>query len=155
MKEHHYLSNITWTGNTGEGTRTPRSYDRAHTIQVAGKPVIPGTSEVSIAGNKVRYNPEELLLSAISACHMLTYLYLCSQNNITIIAYTDKATGTMAETPDGGGHFTETVLKPEITISGSPNHALLQQLHHDANKQCYIASSCNFPVRHEPVYFFE
>ncbi|MEO6521216.1 MAG: OsmC family protein [Mucilaginibacter sp.] len=155
MKEHHYLTNITWTGNTGEGTKTPRSYERDHTIQVEGKPAIPGTSEVSMLGNKVRYNPEELLLAALSACHMLVYLYLCSQNKIVVTAYIDKATGTMQDTPDGGGHFTEAILKPEITINGEVERLLLQQLHQDANKQCYIANSCNFPVRHEPVYFFE
>jgi organic hydroperoxide reductase OsmC/OhrA len=155
MSEHHYLTNITWTGNTGQGTKTVRGYDREHTIQVEGKPVIPGTSEVSIQGNKVKYNPEELLLSALSACHMLVYLYLCAKANVVVTAYVDKATGTLVETADGGGHFTEAILKPEITIQGEVDADLLNQLQHDANKQCYIASSCNFPVRHQPVYVFE
>ncbi|WP_255563652.1 OsmC family protein [Mucilaginibacter rivuli] len=154
MKEHHYLSTITWTGNTGQGTKAYTAYERDHTIQVAGKPEIPGTSEVSVRGSLTRYNPEEMLLSALSACHMLWYLHLCSVNKVIVTAYIDKAEGTMAVTPDGSGQFTEVTLKPEITISGKPDEALLEKLHYDTNKLCNIARSVNFQVHHEAVYTF-
>jgi organic hydroperoxide reductase OsmC/OhrA len=152
MKLHHYAATITWTGNTGKGTKDARSYERDHTIVVAGKPEIPGTSEVSMLGNKVRYNPEELLLASLSACHMLWYLYLCAQEGIVVTAYVDAAKGTMQSTPDGGGRFAEVVLQPVITIDGIIEEEKLNALHHQANKLCYIANSCNFPVRHQPVY---
>ena len=152
MKQNHYEATITWTGNTGEGTSNARSYERDHTISVAGKPEIPGTSEVSMLGNKVRYNPEELLLASLSACHMLWYLYLCAQAGIIITAYTDAATGTMQSEADGGGRFTEVVLHPTITITGAANEEQLNALQHEANRLCFIANSCNFPVRHQPVY---
>ena len=154
MKEHHYYPIITWTGNKGEGTKNYKAYERDHTIEVAGKPVIPGTSEVSYLGNQSRYNPEEMLTASLSACHMLWYLHLCAVNNIVVTAYTDKPVGTMQNTPDGGGHFTEVVLMPEITIEGTADESLLQQLHQQANKLCFIANSCNFPVRHQPIYLF-
>jgi organic hydroperoxide reductase OsmC/OhrA len=155
MNQHHYLTTITWTGNTGTGTSSYRAYERDHTIQVAGKPDIPGTSDVSVMGNKTRYNPEEMLLSALSGCHMLWFLHLCSVNKIVVTAYVDKAEGIMAVTPDGSGQFTEAILKPEITISGQADQALLEKLHHDTNKLCNIARSVNFPVHHEAVYRFE
>ena len=155
MKEHHYLTTITWTGNTGQGTKAYTAYERDHTIQAEGKPEIPGTSEVSVRGSKTRYNPEEMLLSALSACHMLWFLHLCSVNKIIVTAYVDKAEGTMAVTPDGSGQFTEAVLKPEITISGLADPELLEKLHHDTNKLCNIARSVNFTVRHEARYVFE
>jgi len=154
MNEHHYLTTITWTGNTGTGTSSYRAYERDHTIQVTGKPAIPGTSEVSVRGSLSRYNPEEMLLSSLSACHMLWYLHLCSVNKVIVTAYVDKAEGTMAVTPDGSGQFTEAVLKPEITISGIADRQLLDKLHHDTNKLCNIARSVNFPVKHAPVYIF-
>lgn len=152
MKEHNYTTVITWTGNKGSGTSTLKSYERDLTMAVSGKPEIPGTSEVSIEGNKVRYNPEELLQCAISSCHMLSFLYLCAKSGVVVTAYTDNATGTMKDTPDGGGHFTEITLKPEITIVGEIDSEKLARLHHEANKICYIAKSCNFPVYHQPVY---
>lgn len=154
MKQHHYAATITWTGNKGDGTKDARSYERDHTIVVTGKPEIPGTSEVSMLGNKVRYNPEELLLASLSACHMLWYLYLCAQAGVVVTAYVDAATGTMQSEADGGGRFTEVVLHPTITIAGTVPEEKLNELQHEANRLCFIAASCNFPVRHQPVYEF-
>ncbi len=153
MKHHHYEATITWTGNQGEGTKDARSYERDHIISVIGKPEIPGTSEVSMLGNKVRYNPEELLLASLSACHMLWYLYLCAQAGVVVTAYVDAATGTMQSETDGG-HFTEVVLHPTITIETPAPEEKLNALQHQANQLCFIANSCNFPVRHQPVYEF-
>lgn len=154
MKTHHYKTTITWTGNTGQGTQSYQSYERDHIIQAQGKPEIPGTSEVSYRGNMVRYNPEELLLASLSSCHMLWYLHLCSVNNVVITAYVDYAEGTMQNTSNGGGHFTQAILKPQITIAGQADTTLLDNLHQQANKLCFIASSCNFPVLHEATYQF-
>ena len=154
MKTHQYHLTIVWTGNKGEGTKTYNAYERDHTIEANGKPVIFGTSEMSYLGNKTRYNPEELLVASLSSCHMLWYLHLCAVNKIMVTGYTDTAIGTMQSLPDGSGHFTEVILKPEITISGFISHKLLQQLQQQANKFCFIANSCNFPVKHEPQYFF-
>ena len=154
MNNHHYHLTVTWTGNLGEGTKTYKAYERDHTIEVSGKPVIPGTSEVSYLGNQKRYNPEELLVASLSACHMLWYLHLCAMNKIIVTAYEDKATGTMQNTPDGGGYFTEVMLQPAITIAANTDENVWQQLQQQANKLCFIANSCNFPVRHNPVYHF-
>lgn len=154
MKNHHYHLTITWTGNTGQGTKSYKAYDRDHTIEVSGKPVIPGTSEVSYLGNKTRYNPEELLVASLSSCHMLWYLHLCSVNNVVVTNYIDKATGTMQTEADGSGRFTEVILQPNITIAGIVDENLLQQLQHKANQFCFIANSCNFPVKHQPDYIF-
>ena len=155
MKEHHYTTTITWTGNKEQGTTSYHAYGREHTIQSEGKPAIPGTSDAVLADRHLRYNPEELLLASLSACHMLWYLHLCSENNVVVTAYTDKATGTMVNTPDGGGHFTEVTLMPQITIKGHVDGAKLQKLQHDTHKLCYIANSVNFPVLHRPDYVFE
>jgi organic hydroperoxide reductase OsmC/OhrA len=152
MKDHNYTTLITWTGNKGTGTSSLKSYERDLTMAVDGKPEIPGTSEVSIEGNKVRYNPEELLQCAVSSCHMLSFLYLCAKNGVIVTGYIDRATGTMRDTPEGSGHFTEIILKPEITIAGNIDEVKLAKLHHEANEICFIANSCNFPVYHQPVY---
>lgn len=156
MKNHHYHLTITWTGNIGEGTKNYKSYERDHTIEVGGKPVIPGTSEVSYFGNQTRYNPEELLVASLSACHMLWYLHFCAVNGIVVTNYVDKATGTMQTEEDGNGHFTEVILQPQITIvgHGPADENVLQQLQKKANKYCFIANSCNFPVMHQPTYIF-
>ena len=148
-KEHHYSSKLSWTGNKGEGTAHYRAYDRDHILSVTGKPEIPASSDPSFRGSPQRYNPEELLIASLSSCHMLWYLHLCAVNGVVVTAYTDEAEGVMMETADGGGYFKEVILHPVVTVT---NAAMIEKaiaLHHDANKMCFIASSCKFPVRHE------
>ena len=65
--------------------------------------------------------------------------------------YTDNAIGTMVETADGGGHFTEVTLRPTVTVADKSMIEKANELHEKANKFCFIANSCNFPVHHEPI----
>lgn len=149
MRDHHYAVTTTWTGNLGTGTASYRGYSRHHDVAFAGKPALPGSSDPTFRGDATRYNPEELLLSALSQCHLLSYLHVCVSNGIVVTAYTDAATGTMITNADGSGAFSEVVLHPQVTISvGDP--ALAERLHDDAHRLCFIANSVSFPVRHEP-----
>ncbi len=152
MKEHQYTTTITWTGNTGEGTKDYRSYERAHTIVIDGKPEISGSSDPAFRGDKARYSPEDLLLSSISACHMLWYLHLCTTVGVVVTAYEDKAEGTMVETSDGGGYFTGVVLKPVITLKDAAMQTKADEMHQEANKLCFIANSVKFEILHEASY---
>ena len=150
-KEHHYTTQLIWTGNTGEGTANYRSYDRDHILSVTGKPEIPGSSDPSFRGNPQRYNPEELLVSSLSSCHMLWYLHLCAVNGVVVVDYKDEAIGTMVETADGGGYFSEVILRPVVTVAEGGMSEKARSLHHEANKLCFIANSVKFLVRHEPT----
>ena len=141
MKNHHYKVDIKWTGNSGEGTSNYTAYERSHTISVNEKDFIYGSSDPAFRGDKTKYNPEELFVASLSTCHMLWFLHLCSDEKIIVIDYTDNATGIMQETPDGGGRFTEVTSMIEKA----------NKLHHAANKLCYIANSCNFPIHHKPT----
>ncbi len=129
-------------------------YERRRTISVNGKDIIKGTSEFSVAENKIYYNPEELLVASVSACHMMWYLYLCAQKNIVITSYIDNAEGTMISEINKGGKFEQVILKPQITVQNCNDDNILNELHEEANILCYIANSCNFPVLHQPVYIF-
>jgi organic hydroperoxide reductase OsmC/OhrA len=152
MKDHHYKATINWTGNKGEGTKDYLAYERSHVIHIEGKPGIPGSSDPSFRGDKSRYSPEDLLLASVSACHMLWYLHLCSVAGVIVVDYEDKAEGTMVETSDGGGYFTEVILKPQITLKEAAMQAKADEIHHEANKLCFIANSVKFPVLHQATY---
>jgi len=148
---HHYKIGLAWTGNTGEGTKTYRGYDRSHIISAPFKPKIEGHFDPAFGGDKTKYNPEDLFVASISACHMLWYLHLCADAGVIVIAYTDEATGTLIEKSDGSGHFEEVTLHPKVTVKEKGMEEKAMQLHHDAHKMCFIANSCNFPVKNEPV----
>ena len=147
---HHYETHILWTGNRGQGTTDYKSYARSHEISVAGKPLILGSADPAFRGDKTQYNPEELLVASLSACHMLWYLHLCSVAAVVVTHYVDRAVGTMAETEDGSGKFSEVVLKPMVTVAPSSDIQQAQQLHEQAHHFCFIANSMNFPVLCQP-----
>ncbi len=148
---HTYHTQLHWTGNLGSGTSGYRAYSRDHEIQVDGKPMLPGSSDPAFRGDPSRYNPEDLLVSSLSACHMLWFLHLCADAGIVVTAYSDNATGTMTETADGSGRFSEVTLHPQVTVADAAMIERAQALHAAAHRMCFIANSCNFPVRHEPV----
>lgn len=148
---HEYHLATEWTGNNGAGTTGYKNYERSHTIHVAGKAVIDGSSDPAFRGDGSKHNPEEMLLAAVSACHMLWYLHLCAISCIVVIAYIDHASGTVTETADGGGKFTEIVLSPVVTIQDISLAEKANALHEQANKLCFIANSLNIPVQHKPM----
>lgn len=148
-KSHRYATTLTWTGNTGQGTASYRSYERAYEVAAEGKPALLGSSDPSFRGDPGRWNPEELLLASISSCHQLWYLHLCAVNGVVVVAYRDEAAATMVEDETGGGRFESATLRPHVTIAAGSDPEKAMALHHEANAKCFVANSLNFPVAHE------
>ena len=149
--EHKYKLTAEWTGNKGDGNKNIRTYDRSHTISIQGKPEVFLTTDNAAVGDKSKLNPEDLLVSALSSCHLLSYLYLCSLEGIVITAYTDNATGIMIENSSGGGSFKEVTLNPIFYVDDANNVEKAIELHHKAHEICYIANSVNFEVKCNPI----
>lgn len=153
-RTHHYEVQVTWTGNTGSGTTGYRDYARDHdvtAVDTPGKPPLPGTADPAFRGVAERWNPEELLVASLSQCHMLWYLALCGQAGVVVTAYTDRPSGTMVETPEGSGRFTEVTLRPEVTIADPGLIDKATGFHDKAHEMCFIANSVNFPVHATPT----
>ena len=148
---HLYKSKTTWVGNLGNGTADYKAYSRNHDIAIDGKDLLRCSSDPSFRGDKSRQNPEELLVAALSGCHMLWYLHLCAVNGVVVTDYMDEAFGEMEENPDGSGQFRKVVLNPHVTVTDKSMIEKANALHHDANRMCFIARSVNFPVEHRPV----
>ena len=153
---HEYAVRVEWTGNRGTGTSHYKAYGRDHLISPAGrasadKATIQGSSDPTFHGDNDRWNPEELLLAALSQCHLLSYLHVAARNGVTVTAYTDAPVGTMEQLFGGGGHFTTVTLRPRVTITDPEQVEFAQSLHAEAARECFIAASVNFPVGHEPV----
>ena len=153
---HKYQVTNRWTGNPGTGTSGYRAYSRSHELTAAGKGApIAGSSDPMFRGDRTRYNPEELLVGALSACHMLWVLHLCADAGIVITSYQDDAAGEMVEHEDGSGEFTRVVLRPSVTITDPARIAEAASIHERAHRVCAIARSVNFRVDVEPVVTVE
>jgi organic hydroperoxide reductase OsmC/OhrA len=151
---HYYRATLVWTGAGQGSTRDYNTYSREYTVEIADKPLLRGSADAAFRGDPSLYNPEDLLLVALSACHMLSYLALGARLGVEVLAYRDHATGTMAiqRTPNqkiARLRFTEVMLYPQVTIAAGADAAHAQALHEQANAECFIANSVNFPVRHE------
>lgn len=149
-KTHRYEATVLWTGNRGTGTSGYKDFARDHEIVSGGKPVILGSSDPAFRGDASRYNPEDMLVGSLSACHMLWYLHLCAVAKVVVVAYEDKADGIMTEDKDGGGRFIQATLRPRVMIAKSSDADKAKALHHEAHVKCFIANSVNFPVAVEP-----
>lgn len=136
-KKHTYRTATTWTGNLGEGTSSYIAYLRNFTV----------SADPAFRGDADHWNPEEMLLAAVSACHKLWYLHLCADAGICVTAYTDHAEAVMDEGGNGNaGRFVSAVLKPRVTIAAGNDRAKALELHHEAHRLCFIANSVNFPI---------
>jgi organic hydroperoxide reductase OsmC/OhrA len=144
--KHLFKAVAKWTSNQEDSTK--RFYSKSHTVVIEGKPVLNVSAAKAFKGDPELYNPEDLLLSSLVSCHMMSYLYVCSQNGIEVLEYSDNAAATLAVSLDGSGRFIEVMLNPKVTIGNRDKIQMALDLHQKANQLCFIANSCNFPVLH-------
>ena len=142
---HHFNAKLNWTGAAKGSTSSYDSYSRDHVIEIPGKPPLAGSADQVFRGDSSRYNPEELLVASLSACHMLTYLATAARSGVQVLKYSDEASGVM-QVQNGKMRFTEVNLRPQVVIAPESNPVKAQLLHEKAHENCFIANSVNFPV---------
>jgi organic hydroperoxide reductase OsmC/OhrA len=145
-----YEAHLEWIGG-GEGTASHATYSRDYRVGFDGKPDLAGSADPLFHGAANRHNPEDLFLSALSACHMLAYLALCARSGVRVVEYTDHATGTLILHPGGGGRFESVTLRPAVVVADATDSERALALHETAHQRCFIAGSASVPVRHEAI----
>jgi organic hydroperoxide reductase OsmC/OhrA len=146
---HVYRATLEWVGASAGPTTSYQAYSREYRVDLPGKPSFRGSADPAFRGDPALPNPEDLLVVALSACHMLSYLALCARAKLPVVSYSDEATGTM-DMKDGKIRFVEVVLHPKVTVAPGADMELARRLHAKAHDACFIASSVAFPVRNEP-----
>ncbi len=154
MLEHTYEIVTTWSGARSGPTAAYDSYSREYTLTVAGKPPIVGSADKSFRGDASLVNPEEMLVMALSTCHMLSYLAECARSGISVVSYSDIATGKMS-LQGKVVRFSSVVLHPRVVVVPSSDLQLAKELHHKAHEACFIANSVSFPVENEAEVVIE
>ncbi|MSP81733.1 MAG: OsmC family peroxiredoxin [Alphaproteobacteria bacterium] len=146
-KEHHYRARLAWTGAADGPTGKDGAFSRAYRVEIAGKPPLLGSADPNYHGDPGAWNPEEMLLAALAACHMLTYLALCANARIAVVAYEDAPEGSVT-LKDGRMRFVAATLRPRVSLGAGADRAKAEALHGAARDYCFIANSVNFPVHH-------
>ena len=149
-RSHRYRTHLTWTGGgAGADASAFRHHDRSYRLEAPGKPAIAGSADQVFRGDAQRWNPEDLLVASLSACHHLCYMGLCAAAGIVVVAYADDAEGEMIEeTPSGAGRFVRVTLRPRVMIAAGADRDKALALHEVAHRNCFVARSVNFPVQH-------
>lgn len=147
--KHIFKAEALWLSDGN--TENIKKYSRNHTVTIEGKPVLNVSAAKAFKGDATLYNPEDMLLSSLVSCHMMSYLYVCSQSGIEVLNYSDNAVATLEVEADGSGRFTEVILNPKVVIAQADRVEEALALHKKANQLCFIANSCNFPILHNPV----
>jgi organic hydroperoxide reductase OsmC/OhrA len=148
VRPHRFATRLRWTGAERGATTSYKAYSREYVIEADGKPALTGSADPHFLGDAAHYNPEDLLVAALSACHLLSYLAQCSRAGIAVVAYDDDASGEMTLI-DGKIRFREVMLRPRVAIADAARVEEAKALHERAHADCFIANSVNFPVRHD------
>jgi len=149
---HEYTARVLWTGNRGQGTAGYRAYDRTWNVETPGKPVIKCSNDPLLGGDSGLHNPEDMLISALSACHMLWYLHLASDAGIKVMAYLDDPEAVGETDANGASRFLRATLRPRIEVPEGTDLAQADALHEEVHKYCFIARSVAFPVTYKARY---
>tara|TARA_B110000211_G_C14047189_1_gene539555 strand:- start:55 stop:510 length:456 start_codon:yes stop_codon:yes gene_type:complete len=144
--KYDYTLELKWLGDENG---THHREDRFYEISIDGKATLKGSADKPFFGDPTLYNPEDLLLSALSACHMMSYLYLCRKEGIKITSYQDNAVGILKVDENGTGRFESVVLKPQVVLVDSSQSDQASALHTQAGKLCFIANSVNFDISYD------
>lgn len=153
MAEVQYHAKLVWSGAALGPTRSVESYSREFRVEIDGKPPLHGSADPAFHGDAALYNPEDLLMSALCSCHMLSYLAVCAHAGIAVLSYEDAALGTLARR-DGKVKFVDVLLRPKVVLEPGSDVEKAKALHDKAHNICVIVSSVNFPVRHEAELAF-
>ena len=151
---HEYKAKIVW--NQAGPSFLAGKYSRAHQWSFDGRIEIEASASplgVPLPWSRAdAVDPEEAFVAAVASCHMLTFLYLASKKGVEIARYVDEAVGRMELNENGRRAVTEIVLRPKLEFAGAaPAPAILDELHHAAHDDCYIANSVRTAIRVMPA----
>lgn len=145
MAEHKI--SLSW--KKGDGPFTYETYTRNHQITFKGREAYTFSAAPIYRGDAAKGDPEDLLVAALSSCHMLSFLAVAARKKITVLSYEDDAVGFL-EKEGGRLWITRTILRPKVTFETAPSPAELAEMHHLAHEQCFIANSVKTQVTVEP-----
>jgi|SRR5581483_1428003 len=131
-------------------------YSREHTWTFDGGLTVTASSSPSVVpvpySNPAGVDPEEAFVASLSSCHMLTFVYLAQRQGFQVDRYEDEAVGRTVKNEKGAIWVAAVTLSPKIVFSGDkiPTAEQLDQLHHQAHEQCFIANSVKTDVLIQP-----
>jgi organic hydroperoxide reductase OsmC/OhrA len=136
-KVFHYQVGVRWDS------------EKRGVLTVPGKPDLQIASPPEFRGHPGIWSPEDLLVAAVNACTMTTFLSAVIRRRISLVSYECDAEGTL-EMADGTFRFTHVTLRPRIVVTGEENRQQALDAFHEAETGCLIANSIIAKIQAQP-----
>jgi organic hydroperoxide reductase OsmC/OhrA len=147
MAEHHV--GLRWTLETQPFAY--ETYNRSHDLIFKnGAEIVRASAAPAYKGDAAMPDPEDLLVAALSSCHMLSFLAIAARKKLAVQSYADEAVGTVDKNETGKFWISRVVLRPQVVFAGAVDAATLAEIHHLAHESCFIANSVKTEVTVEP-----
>jgi organic hydroperoxide reductase OsmC/OhrA len=140
---HSFALNLRWRNTREFDGEFERDYSHEGYVSIPGHGSLVTSAAEAFGGDPNLWNPEQLLMSAISQCHLLSFLYVANRDGVDILDYLDDVTGEM-EYQGGRGAMTSVTLRPTVVTLADPRE--IERLHEEAKAFCVMRSSVNFPI---------
>lgn len=150
-----YTAEVLWS-RSGQKFVDNR-YSRKHLLRFDGGIEVAGSSSPHVVplpySAQSAVDPEEMFVASLSSCHMLWFLAIAARHGFIVERYHDTAEGVMEQDSKGKLMMSVVTLRPEVAFSGEkqPTVSELEQLHHEAHGECFIANSVKTEIRCEPI----
>ena len=139
-----HTATVKWTNTSatfGEG-----KYSRVHKWEFDGGANVSASAAPSVVAlpysSAEAIDPEEAFVASASACHMLWFLDFARRAGFIVQEYSDHPIGHLEQDPNGRSCIAKIELFPVTSWQGArPKKHILEQLHHEAHENCYIAKS--------------
>lgn len=146
-----YRTSLEWSLEAAAEDFLKGRYSRGHQVRFEDGPSLRGTASAHVVGNRWAeagaVDPEQMLVSALSTCHMLSFLHVAREGGVVVTRYRDEAEGVLEKDTDGRLAITRVTLRPQIDYAGAaPDAATRDHLHHLAHEACFIANSVKTQV---------
>ena len=118
-------------------------YSNAHTVQYNNSYDVQVDSAPDWGGDPGNTNPEQALASALSSCHMMTFLALAAKAGWPVATYHDYAEAHLGKNPKGQMSVTRIDLHPVVRFDTgfSVSEKELEEMQDRAHRYCFIANT--------------
>jgi organic hydroperoxide reductase OsmC/OhrA len=121
----------------------PGKYSAEHTVCYNSSFEVQVDAAPDWGGKPENTNPEQALASALSSCHMMTFLALSAKAGWPVAAYHDHAVAHLGKNRQGQMSVTRIDLHPVVRFDTgfAPDPAEMEKMQNRAHRYCFIANT--------------
>ena len=150
MSEH----NITLTWSKQTESFAYKDYNRDHQWDFGEGLVVNASSAPQYLGTPEYADPERAFAAALSSCHMLFFIAICSKKRLVVENYVDHATAMLEADAEGDLIISQVTLRPKVIFAEGVdvNQEEIEKIHQVSHDKCFLAKSVKSELIIEPVW---